>query len=208
MSRKRSSESGAPMTTASRSGGSGKRGIPVLSTTSGMARRLLPVFAALMSPMVATACIVPIPAEPAEDPDGGTNAFPVIKFVMPAMPGPISLDPMNPNPPPVSLTLADSDLGDILHVRAFRDYDTGNTGSVGVEPPPIGPSGQEDRGTTIGTAGWCMGASQTGVHQIDLVVADRDWDTTSLNPPFPNRTPKGNGKTSMRSWVVQCTPTP
>jgi len=206
MSRKKSSEVGSPMTTASWSGGSGKRGIPVLSTTSGMARRLLPVFAALMSPMVATACIVPIPAEPAEDPDGGTNAFPVIVDVMPPMPGPISLSTDPNHAQPVTFTLGDSDLRDELHVKVFRDYGTGNM--VSIRSLNIAPSGVELRSTSTMTNGWCNGASLVGNHQFDVVVADRDWDDDNPNVPLPERTPKANGKTSTRSWVAQCTPSP
>jgi hypothetical protein len=206
MSRKKSSEGGSPMTAASWSGGSGKPRIPVLSTTSRMARRLLLVLAALMSLTVVTACIVPIPAEPTDDPDGGTNAYPVIVDVMPPMPGPITIDPNPTHAQSVTFTLADSDLGDTLHVKVFRDYEIGNT--VSVRSLNIPPSGAEIRSTTTMTTGWCNGASLIGNHQFDVVVADRDWDDDNPNVPLPERTPKANGKTSVRSWVVQCTPSP
>jgi hypothetical protein len=203
MCRKKSSERGAAMTAASRSCGRGRRQTPVFSNTSGVACTLLTTLAALTALGPMSACIVPIPAEPAEDPDGGTkNGYPAIIDVNPAMPGPISiaLNSMQE----VTLTLADSDLSDTLRVRIFRDYDKGNT--ITVRDLTIPPPGTEQRLTSTTEAGWCNGASQTGSHQFDVVVADRDWDPNATENY--NRTPLPGGKTSVRSWVVQCTPAP
>jgi hypothetical protein len=133
----------------------------------------------------------------------------VIVSSIPGMPGPISIDP-SPDPnraQDVSLTLADSDLGDTLRVRVFRDYDAGNTLTVGSQIS-VTPSGKEERTGMMKTTGWCSGASQTGTHQFDVVVSDREWDDMNINAMLPNRTPKANGKTSVRSWVAQCTPSP
>jgi len=157
--------------------------------------------------MSSSACVVAIPAEFQQevDGDGGVNAYPIIKASTPAMPGPITV---NSNVrQSISLTLSDSDLRDTIYVRVFRDYSPTNTGffdemTINNDPE----NGREDRQSQpADTSGWCSGL--TGTHVFDAVVADRPFDS-SPNAVLPQRSTTGNGKTSTRSWVVQCVSTP
>lgn len=197
MSRKKSSERPVAMTAASRSTGSRRKATPVFSNTCRMACGLLLAWPAL------TACIVPIPAEPTEDPDGGTgkNAYPVIKDATPAMPGLLTLNPSNPQQ--VTLTLSDSDIADSpLNVRIFIDYPKPGFFPFAVRNDL--QNGKEDRPPlTTDTTGWCDNITPNVTHVVDVVVADRDFDD-SPNTPLPLKTPKPPGKTSTRSWLIQC----
>ncbi len=157
--------------------------------------------------MSSSACVVAIPAEFQQevDGDGGVNAYPVIKASTPAMPGPITVGSAVQN---ISLTLSDSDLRDTLYVRVFRDYSLSSTGYFDdMTIPNDRENGREDRQSQqpATTSGWCQGL--TGSHVFDVVVADRPFDP-SPNALLPNRSTTGNGKTSTRSWVVQCVTTP
>lgn len=157
----------------------------------------------LLIGMSSSACVVAIPAEFQQevDGDGGVNAYPIIKASTPAMPGPIQVN--NNVKQSISLTLSDSDLRDTLYVRVFRDYSPTNTGYFDdMTLPNDVENGREDRQSQpADTTGWCLG--QTGSHVLDAVVADRPFDP-SPNAVLPNRSPMGNGKSSTRSWVVQC----
>jgi hypothetical protein len=152
---------------------------------------------------VLTACIVPIPAEPAEDPDGGTvkNAYPVISNVTPPMPGPLTITP-NSNQA-VTITVSDSDLDDVLTVRIFIDYPSGR-GQYEQTARNDPSSGKEDRSALVfPTDGWCSGAGSNPTHIVDVVVADRLFnDDRNIMPA--NQTPFPPGKVSRRSWLMQC----
>lgn len=165
------------------------------------------LLAILLIGMSSSACVVAIPAEFQEEigGDGGVNAYPIIKASTPAMPGPIPVN--NSVRQTISLTLSDSDLRDTLYVRVFRDYSPTNTGFFDeMTIPNDVENGREDRQSLpADTQGWCTGLS--GSHVFDAVVADRPFDTTP-NALLPNRSTTGNGKSSTRSWVVQCVATP
>ena len=153
--------------------------------------------------MSSSACVVAIPAEFQQEigGDGGVNAYPVIKDSTPAMPGPLTVK--NSTPQTISLTLSDSDLRDTLYVRVFRDYSPTHTGFFGTYPVTNdAENGREDRQLPpFDTSTWCAGI--TGPHIFDAVVADRPFDDTP-SATLPSRSATGNGKTSTRSWYVQC----
>lgn len=163
------------------------------------------LLAMLLIGMSSSACVVAIPAEFQEEigGDGGVNAYPVIKDSTPAMP---LLTVNNNVKQAISLTLSDSDLRDTLYVRFYRDYSLAHPGYFPGPTITNDPeNGREDRQGSADTAGWCQGVS--GQHIFDVVVADRPFDDTP-NAQQPFRSTTGNGKTSTRSWVVQCVSTP
>jgi len=153
--------------------------------------------------MQASACIVPIPAEPADDPDAGHNSYPIIKDVTPSMPGPLTLK--SGVGQQVNFTLSDVDIGDTLFIRIFVDYDRSMShpffGTYAVTNDP--QNGLEDRQLQIptnDTRSFCTGITDGSLHQFDVVVADRDFSTSGAF-----KTPVPPGLTSTRSWLVQCT---
>lgn len=163
------------------------------------------LLAMLLIGMSSSACVVAIPAEFQQEVegDGGVNAYPIIKDTTPSMP---TLTVNNNVRQAISLTLSDSDLRDTLYVRVFRDYAPSHPGFF---PGPTVTNdvenGREDRQGSTDTSGWCAGVS--GQHIFDVVVADRPFDDTP-NAQLPFRSTTGNGKSSTRSWVVQCVSTP
>jgi len=180
------------MTAASRSGGVRRLTIRVFARNCAVACGLQ------IAALALSACVVPIPAEQAEDPDGGfgKNGYPVITDVTPTMPGPLVIDTKHAQS--VTFFLSDADIGDTLYLRIFRDPDLGNV--LTVRDKIIPPGSDEQRMLLTDTDGWCAGASQTATHVYDVVVADRMW--------IDFRTPGPGGKSSTRSWLVQCTTSP
>jgi hypothetical protein len=192
MGRKISCERLSAMTAASRSTGMRARGVLVFVD------RLVVACALQAATLALGACVVPIPAEPAEDAGPGKNGYPVISDVIPAMPGPLVVDKNPDRSQSVTLSLDDADLGDTLYLRIFRDPDLGNV--LAVRDKVIPPGGDEERTLVTDTKGWCDGASTTQTHVYDAVVGDRPW--------VDSREVAAGGKTSTRSWLVQCIETP
>ena len=138
-----------------------------------------------------TACIIPIPAE-VDSSDGGIDFTPFIKSAIPAPPGGIDL------PPSLSLTLEDGNVGDVLYLRAFRDYE----GTPYLDTNVATPSGTLERTAEFTTNTWCNGATP-GDHQFSVVVADRPFfEQPSVKPEYQAVTL--NGKSTTTYWTFRC----
>ena len=158
---------------------------------------------ALMTTVLTTSCVVPIPASPSIDGDAGSNGLPDIIGASPAsfaFPGPNELTRGARDQ--ITITLKDMDLDDTLTLRVFRNY-----------PSSLAPIG-ETTGTSIGggqrlatldTTSWCVGAPDNQQIIFTFIVADRPFDEDSTKPPeFQAVTPGGNASTSF--WIGICRP--
>jgi hypothetical protein len=157
-------------------------------------------------------CVVPIPAEP----DDNNNGYPVIKDVTPAsfaFPGPLPISiGQTATPPSITFLLSDSDRGDTLYVRVFRDYTpTVPLPFFNVATVPGDANGSEDRptATAIDPRLWCGGLTENPPvqHRLDVMVADRPFDDPNVaTQPRPYQGLVAGGLSSTQSYLMTCQP--
>jgi hypothetical protein len=160
-----------------------------------------------MTIVTTTSCVVPIPASPVEDGDGGVRSdTPTVITATPYdFPGPLSLNPLSPEQ--FTVTLRDADIQDTLYVRVFRDYQKAALGFLDQREVPNDPDlGRLDRQVTLLTNNWCNGINDTeGQLVFDVVVADQPFDNDNTTVPEYRAVING-GRSSVRSWVGRCVP--
>jgi hypothetical protein len=153
-----------------------------------------------MTVLATTACVVPIPASfEGDDGDAGVrNDHPaIIRAVPEDFPGPLDLTPESPQE--YTVTLADNDLDDTLYVRVFRNYHLGALGPLLDRPVPN--AGGVERTTVIPSNTWCNAVTPGSTIIIEVVVADRPFDTDPTKEPAYQVTPGNKVKTY---WMATC----
>jgi len=161
-------------------------------------------------------CVIPPDLEPAGA-DAGPSTTPVILGAQPAefaFPGPMVLDRGVDRP--LTLEVADDDLGDTIYVQLYVDYNREVTGGV---PTPAWAScqaaatGQVTRFVECPTQALCtpIAEADLGDHVLEAMVADRPFipDSDPLaagQPPYRALAEPGRAAYSFRSWVMRCNP--
>lgn len=158
-----------------------------------MARRLLPILPVLL--FSSTSCIYPIQYEAG---DAGAGHKPLIVDSVPAMPGPIDIDPAGGNQT-FTVDVEDRDLDDLIYLRVFRDdYDPifpfayANAMAL--------PDGDAIRKVsfTHNPGAWCGGTSSGAQRLFDVWVSNQPFTTDSGKELPPG------AEVTQRTWVATC----
>ena len=162
-------------------------------------RRLRPWHIGCIFALFGMNCVLPEPLDPVDDTK--VNYPPVI----------VSTDPPSTQPQTIqmtmrdfSLTAADSNLDDVLHVRYFVDYSSAVTGTpAGPIAEALIPAGNTTQRSAVTTSIACgMTRVPMGTHQLTAVVADRAFIEGTTPPIF--RAVPADGYTVEVSWTVTC----
>ena len=149
-------------------------------------------------------CVIPVPADLSGADAGVKNADPVITDGSPVMPGPWTFIADTK----FNVTLRDADKQDVLYIRVFRNYVAGNYGHIyqtSIANDPV--NGTEIRGPVdLPTAGWCLPSATFAGTQliVDVLVADRPFSEDTNEMPMFRALADKEGKSNIRSWVIQC----
>jgi hypothetical protein len=163
------------------------------------ARASRPLFAAHLSVVLllaaTPACVIPV-APDFQDPVGSKNSPPYIYASDPFAGSTVS------DPNTISVTPADADLTDQLHIRWIADYMTRNQRFIDFDDTP--PNNGQERRFPVGPSFDC---SQQVValpsHVIMVVVADQDFAPGALDWTET----KGGSTPAIRTWTFVPTTT-
>ena len=170
-------------------------------------------FAIAASAPLLAGCPIPFPSEVAVEADAGANSTPVIQSATPAdlsFPGPLIV--ARGDERSVTLHIKDSDVGDSLFVRMYRDYDV-------LDPTPflvdvdVPVTETVERPRVVSLATWCAGldAEDQDIHFLVAMVADRQFLDCSAQPeecvdqPLFRELP-ASAESSTVSWTIICDP--
>lgn len=161
-------------------------------------------------------CVLPPDLEPAGA-DAGPSSPPVIQSASPAelfaFPGPIVID--REASPVMVLVATDNDVGDLLYVRLYRDYN---------RPPELRPQPPlaDCQSTTTGTIERIINCptntlcnqlapDDTENHVLEAMIVDREFILDGNpeavgQPQFRAVTDPTRAAYSVASWVMRCQP--
>jgi hypothetical protein len=185
-----------------------------------LARQLLSLTAmvgslaiAVSAPLLA-GCPIPFPSDIEDQSDAGLNTTPVITSASPedlAFGGAIVVVDRG-DPRVVTLSLRDTDVGDTLYLRTYRDY-TAALPTVFLNDVEVPPTGEALRLRDVSLSPWCAGVAPTDEdqHILEVLVADRAFLECTGTPvecagqPQFRELPAG-AQSSARTWNIKCRP--
>lgn len=185
-----------------------------------LAQHLLSSFAMVGTFAIATSisllagCPVPFPSDVEETPDAGLNNTPFVERATPdelGFPGPLFIDRADERV--VTLHIRDTDLGDTLHVRVFREYGKDMMPTPYLANVEIPPTGTVERLRDISLSTWCAGLpdGDQELKVLAVFVADRAFLDCSVaveecmsQPQF--RELPASTQWSTREWLISCNP--
>jgi len=161
-----------------------------------------------------SACPIPFPSEVEQAPDAGPNSTPVIVRASPDdldFPGPL-VGVERGDQRIVTLHIKDSDVGDTLYVRMYRDY-AEQFPTPFVDQVEVPVTGVVERTRDVGLATWCAGLDplDQDFHYLEAIVADRAFLDCATQPGDCESQPQfrelpAAAEASGVSWTIKCDP--
>ncbi|HEY0190792.1 MAG TPA: hypothetical protein VGC42_06685 [Kofleriaceae bacterium] len=152
-------------------------------------------------------CVIPPSLEIGAD--AATNSPPAILSVTSdqqalAEPGPVLFN-QGPTAGTLSVQVIDTDATDTLYVRIFVDYNAPDRLNARVFCAPLLPSAAV-RTTTCNLTTLCTVSDLNAVHNMTIVVFDREPKEDGTDPAFQAMAPPG--LSTSRFYLLKCVPGP
>jgi len=168
-------------------------------------RRLLVLASLFLSGSGLSSCVIPPSLEIGAD--AAINSPPAITAVTSdqqalSEPGPVLFN-QGATAGTLSVSLIDTDVTDTLFVRIFVDYNTPDRLNARVFCPPApGPSAV--RATTCNLTTLCTVSDLNAIHNMTIVVFDRQPKDDGTEPVFQAMDPPG--LSTSRFYLLKCVP--